>query len=368
MNKWVIAAVVAVIFGFIYLSKAILLPFMLGFAIAYFLDPLADKLEARKVPRGLAAALVLLLFFLLMSGVLFAFWPIIKAQLAAVATKLPQTLASFGPKLDSLMASLSERFGITFSSSEGMLSAAAEKGLSALNSSLSNLVMNGLAVLNLLMLLLISPVVAFYLLRDWDLLVARVNGLLPPSSASDVRQIMTDIDKVLAGFVRGQIMVAFFMGVLYAIGWSLVGLNFSVLLGVLAGVLAFIPVVGAVFAALLACIVAIGQFGLDPSAIGLTLLVYLVVQVVEGAYLTPKLVGDKVGLHAVWVLFAIFAGSEAMGFLGVLIAVPFAAAVAVLVRYWVKRYENHYELGVEALVEASETLEQASEARKKTED
>lgn len=350
MNRYTILGLLIVTGLIIYISKAVLLPFMMGLAIAYFLDPVADILEERKVPRGIAAALVLLLFFLIITGVLFAFWPIIKAQLSQVSTKIPETIATLGPWIDELIKSLNEKFGMELSdNTDGMVASAADKALSTLNQTVSSLLRSGMAVLNLLMLLLISPVVAFYLLRDWDLIVAQVNRLLPPAYASDIRQIMTNVDRVLAGFVRGQMLVAMCMGVMYAIGWSLIGLNFAILLGVLAGVLALIPFVGAVFAAILACLVAIGQYGFIPGEIGMVLLVYAVVQAVEGAVLTPKLVGDKVGLHPVWVLFAIFAGGEAMGFLGVLISVPVAAALAVLVRYWVTVYETHYEIGSEEM-------------------
>lgn len=348
MNRWVIFGAIATVSILIYMTKAVLLPFLAGLAIAYFLDPVADKLEEKNIPRGAAAGLVLLLFFTVISGIMVAFWPIIKAQLAAVSTKLPQTLASLGPWINELATSLSEKFGFAINgNAESMIASAADKALNSLNAAVGSILRNGIAVFNLLMLVLISPVVAFYLLRDWDLIVARINGLLPPKAATDIRAISTDIDRALAGFVRGQMIVAFIMGILYAVGWSIVGLNFSVVLGVLAGVLAFIPFVGAVFAAILATIIAVGQFGFDGGAIGMVLLVYGVVQLVEGAFLTPKLVGDKVGLHPVWVLFAIFAGSEVMGFVGVLIAVPFAAAVAVLARYWVSRYEDHYDLSVE---------------------
>ncbi|WND02178.1 AI-2E family transporter [Temperatibacter marinus] len=359
MNKWVLAGICIFISMIVYVSKAVLLPFLAGLAIAYFLDPLADKLEERKLPRGGAAAIVLLVFFLALGGVVFAFWPIIKAQLASVSTILPKTISSLGPWFDELTKSLHTNFGIDINqNAESVIASAADKALGSLNQAISSILRNGAAVLNLLMLLLISPVVAFYLLRDWDLIVARVNGLLPPKKAADIRSIMINIDKALAGFVRGQMIVAMIMGVLYAVGWSLAGLNFSVLLGVLAGVLAFIPFVGAIFAALLATLVAVGQFGFDGGAIGLVLLVYAVVQIVEGAFLTPKLVGDKVGLHPVWVLFAIFAGSEAMGFVGVLISVPFAAAIAVLARFWIKEYETHYDLGTQAPVESTTTSNQ----------
>ena len=149
---------------------------------------------------------------------------------------------------------------------------------------------------------------------------------------------------MLAGFVRGQLLVSTTMGVMYGAGWSLVGLDFGIVLGVLAGVLSFIPFVGALLAAAVAVAIAIGQWGFDPYHVGMVAGVFVVVQTIESGFLTPRLVGERVGLHPVWVLFAVMAGGEIMGFLGVLIAVPAAAAIAVLVRFSIDQYLEHYEI------------------------
>jgi predicted PurR-regulated permease PerM len=345
MNKWTWIASILVVGLFVYLTRGVMLPFMVGLAIAYFLDPVTDILEAKKVPRGAAAALVLVSFFALIIGVVLAFWPIVQSQIGSVAETLPKTIANLRPWLNDTLASLSSRFHVDLGGDvDGFLAGFSDEILGKAKDGAAGILKGSLALFNILTLMLISPVVAFYLLRDWDLLVAKVDSWLPPNSANIVREQFKKIDTVLAGFVRGQLLVSTTMGVMYGIGWSLAGLEFGVVLGVLAGVMSFVPFVGALFAALVAIAIAIGQWGFDPAQIGLVALVFLVVQIVEGAFLTPRLVGERVGLHPVWVLFAVFAGGEVMGFLGVLIAVPAAAAIAVLVRYWIERYLEHYEI------------------------
>lgn len=354
MNRWVWIGGVLIASLLFYLTRGVLLPFLSGLAIAYFLDPVADRFETWKVPRSIASAIVITLFFTLIVGVVLAFWPILQAQLFAVSEQLPKTLANFRPWLNQLLATLMDDYGFDLGSDvESLLATFSDGLLSQTKAAAAGALKGGLAFFNLLTLLLISPVVAFYLLRDWDLLVAKVDSWLPSSGGDVMREQMKKIDEVLAGFVRGQLLVSTTMGVLYGIGWSVAGLNFSVILGVLAGVMSFVPFVGALFAALVAIAMAIGQWGFDPMQVGAVAAVFFIVQTVEGAFLTPRLIGERVGLHPVWVLFAVFAGGEIMGFVGVLIAVPAAAAIAVLVRYWIDRYLEHYQ--IPAIVVPSET-------------
>lgn len=360
MNRWVwIGSILAASLLF-YLTRGVLLPFLAGLAIAYFLDPVADRFETWKVPRGIASAIVITLFFTLIVGVILAFWPILQTQLVAVSEQLPKTLANFRPWLNQFLATLMDDYGVNLGSDvDSLLSTFSDGLLSQVRAAATGALKGGLAFFNLLTLLLISPVVAFYLLRDWDLLVAKVDSWLPSSGGDVVREQMKKIDEVLAGFVRGQLLVSTTMGVLYGIGWSAAGLNFGIILGVLAGVMSFVPFVGALFAALVAIAMAIGQWGFDPMQVGAVAGVFFIVQTIESAFLTPRLVGERVGLHPVWVLFAVFAGGEVMGFVGVLIAVPAAAAIAVLVRYWIERYLEHYQLPkVAAVAEASVDVEE----------
>lgn len=344
---WIVSLLVTALF--FYLTRGILLPFLMGLAIAYLLDPVADILEERKVPRGIAAAIVITLFFLTIVAVILAFWPILQSQIAAVAETLPKTLASFRPWVNETMASLVEEYGINIGSDvDSLLGTFSDGLLGQLKGAVTTALRSGLALFNVFTLILISPVVAFYLLRDWDLLVAKVDSWLPSDGGDIVRTQIKKVDEVLAGFVRGQLLVSTVMGIMYALGWSLTGLQFGLVLGVLAGVMSFVPFVGALIAAVVAVAMAIGQWGFDPTQIALVAGVFLIVQTVESAFLTPRLVGERVGLHPVWVLFAVFAGGEVMGFVGVLIAVPAAAAIAVGVRYWIDRYLDHYQSGTAA--------------------
>ncbi|WP_374763971.1 AI-2E family transporter [Yunchengibacter salinarum] len=342
---WVWGIVALVLLVFIYVTRAVLLPFIAGLAVAYLLDPLTDRLEARGVPRGGAAGLVIAFFFLLLTGLVLAFWPILEGQLAAVSRTLPETLAGLRHWLDGVLAALSEQTGMAVTQNvESLLQEFSSTLLERVRGALGSLLQSGFAIFNLLTLLLITPVVAFYLLRDWDRLVARLNGWLPPRHAHTLRRLASNMDMVLSGFVRGQILVSLIMGVLYGVGWTLVGLEFGAVLGLLAGIMAFVPFVGALFAALIAVAMAFGQWGMDPMNLALVIGVYVVVQALEGSVLTPRLVGSRVGLHPVWVLFAVFAGGEVMGFVGVLVAVPVAAAIAVLVRHAIDRYLDHLNI------------------------
>ncbi|MBL4639367.1 MAG: AI-2E family transporter [Kordiimonadaceae bacterium] len=345
MNKRIWLASLFVVIVFVYLTRGILLPFIAGLAAAYFLDPAADMLEKRKVPRGAAAAIVIALFVALAVGVILAFWPILQSQIGSVSEKLPKILAGIRPWLNEILATLSDKFGVGIESDvEGMLATFSDELLAKAKDAAGGVLRSSLALFNILTLLLISPVVAFYLLRDWGLLVAKVNSWLPPENAGVIRTLSSQIDTVLAGFVRGQLLVSTTMGVMYGAGWSLVGLDFGIVLGVLAGVPSFIPFVGALLAAAVAVAIAIGQWGFDPYHVGMVAGVFVVVQTIESGFLTPRLVGERVGLHPVWVLFAVMAGGEIMGFLGVLIAVPAAAAIAVLVRFSIDQYLEHYEI------------------------
>lgn len=344
MNRWFWIACIVIVSLFFYLTKGILLPFLAGLAVAYFLDPVADWLEARNVPRGAAAALVIVLFFLALVGIVVALFPIFSGQFVALAETLPQTVANLRPWFNEQVAWLNDSFGINLASDlDGILTGVSDTILEQARSFAAGAVRGGLALFSVLSLVLISPVVAFYLLRDWDLIVEKVDGWLPTANAGVVREQMRKIDEVLAGFVRGQLLVSTAMGAMYGIGWTFVGLDFGLVLGVLAGIMSIVPFAGALFAAIVAIAVAIGQWGFDVTQVALVGGVFLVVQTIESAFLTPRLMGERVGLHPVWVLFAVFAGGEVMGFVGVLIAVPAAAAIAVLVRFVIDKYLEHYQ-------------------------
>ncbi|MCH8685299.1 AI-2E family transporter [Pedomonas mirosovicensis] len=329
---WVLLGVALLLAFFVSIS-GILLPFVVGLAVAYLLDPVADRMETWKLPRWLATSIAILLFFGLMIGVFIAIAPMLRDQVVGFLNALPGYVAKVRPLILGLIneAGGTERAQTIVEQSSGKL-------MEWIGAHVGQLLASGIAFFNVLTLILISPVVAFYLLRDWDIIVARGKTLLPRQHLATIETLLHDMDYALSGFVRGQFLVCMALAVLYAFGWTLLGLNYALVLGLIAGLLAFVPLAGPFFASALALLVALGQFGTDWLKVGLVYVVFVIVQGIEGSILTPNLIGNRVGLHPVWVIFAIFAGGELMGVLGIFLAVPVAAVVAVLSRWLIQRY------------------------------
>lgn len=324
---------------FFYLVKGILLPFVVGLGVAYFLDPAADKLEKWGFSRTLATAVITLLFFALGISALVALIPVLYHQLSGLAAEIPGYVHAvqdiYMPKLDAWLATLGQ---------DGFAAGDTLGGFSDSIAKLSGGVLTGLlkswtTIFSLASLVVLTPVVAFYLLRDWDQLVSKIDDLLPRDYAETIREQAREIDRTLASFVRGQLNVCALLGLLYAVGLSLAGLKFAVLIGVLAGLLVIIPYVGTVVSASLSLGIAYMQFESlgDVAVVGM---IFVAGQMLEGYFLTPKLVGSRVGLHPVWVIFGMLAGGAMFGFVGVLLAVPVSAVIGVLVRYAMQRYKT----------------------------
>jgi len=323
-----------------WLTRGILLPFVVGFAVGYLLDPLTDRLEARGVPRGLSAGIIVALFLVLGIGGFIALWPFLERQFAGLIGVLPDVLSHVAGRIESGLEHLHDELGQHGMETDlkAQIAAFLQERLSHPGDILTSLFSQGMALFGFLSLLLISPVVAFFMLRDYDRLVTRLDGLLPPKYAPEIRATMRDIDRAMAGFVRGQLSVMAVMAVLYAGGWTLVGLEYGIALGLLAGLLAIIPFFGMVFAVAIAIGVGVLQ-GMDMPSLLAVAGVWGVVQVLDGV-ITPRLVGGHIGLHPLWILFAAFAGGEIAGFTGVLLAVPAAAVIAVLVRRAIRHAET----------------------------
>ncbi len=337
LRFWSLAVIAVCVL--LYLFREMLLPFVAGMAIAYFLDPATDKLESWKFPRGLAAATLIIVFLgLLVTGtVLLA--PALKDQLVGFLERLP-TYVDRGwsvavPLIQQVMAAVP---GDGTADVAQLAAGSADYVIAWLGGMARGLVEGAGAFFNVLALLMITPVVAFYLLRDWDRMVGKVTEWLPRRHAGTIREQIGLIDNALAGFVRGQAMVCVTLGTLYAVGWSLVGLEFALVVGLITGLMAFIPYAGAFLGFLIALGLGFGQFWPEVTPIALIAVVFGVIQTLDGTFITPRLMGRSVGLHPVWILFALFAGGTLMGFVGVLIAVPTAAALGVLARFAVSRY------------------------------
>lgn len=341
---WTAAALGLVVF--LYLFKAILLPFIMGMAVAYFLDPVADWFERRGAGRAVATTLVLALFFLAGIAVLLVAAPIVQNQLVGVFQRLPALIDTLRtellPALDRLSAKLDPK---DLERAESAVKSLSEGSVQWILSLVSGIVTSGLALFNLLGLIVITPVVSWYLLRDWDVLVARVDSWLPRAHAEVIREQVRKIDRTLAGFVRGQATVCLILGTGYAVALELVGLEYGLVVGLFAGLISFIPYVGSITGLILSAGLAYVQADFSPLLLGVVV-IFFAGQAIEGNYLTPKLVGDRVGLHAVWVMFALLAGGAVFGFVGVMIAVPVAAVIGVLSRFLLDRYlDSHYYTG-----------------------
>ena len=314
----------------------ILLPFVLGFTLAYFLDPLADRLERVGLPRIVATNLITLAFgFTVLAGLVFGL-PALAAELGGMVERIPV----YTERLEDWMAG-----NAILRDYPDAVSAGIKAVRDGVRGFAGDILLTGLSVLNVLALVIITPVVAVYMLNDWDRMVDQLDRLLPKSQAPQVRLLATQIDEILAGFVRGQITVCFLLAVFYATSLSVVGLDAGIIVGVTAGLTSFIPYVGAVFGVALGLAMGLGQFGADYIMLAQTAGVFVLGQFLEGNVLTPRFVGDRVRLHPVWIIFALLAMGNLFGFIGLLLAIPVAAAAGVLVRYAINIYMRKFVEG-----------------------
>lgn len=324
---------------FLVVFSSVLLPFVAGMALAYFLDPVADRLEKLGLSRLTATILILLLFLMILVVGLMIIIPILATQLVDFIAKLPDYIS----QLQALMANensqwLKRYIGIDSSTIQENLSALLQQGAGFLSTLLQSLWNSGKSLIDIAGLFIVTPVVAFYMLLDWDRMVDRIDSWVPRKQLYTVRGIARDMDAAVAGFVRGQGTLCLILGTYYAIGLTLTGLNFGLLIGFFAGLISFIPYIGSFVGLALAIGVALVQFWPDWIMIVAVAGVFFLGQFVEGNILQPKLVGSSVGLHPVWLMFALFAFGSLFGFTGMLVAVPAAAAVGVLVRFALNRY------------------------------
>jgi predicted PurR-regulated permease PerM len=324
----------------LYVLRDMLLPFVAGLALAYLLDPLADRFQRLGLGRLGATILILVLFVLFFVLALVLIVPLIAHQLAAFVDKLPGYVGRLQALLAQQGAPLIERLGgpEVLADIEKSLGNIVAQGAAWVGAFLRSLWSGGQAILGIFSLLVVTPVVAFYLLVDWDRMVRTVDGWLPPRHRDTIRRLAREIDDAMAGFVRGQSLVCLILGTFYAVALMLIGLNFGALIGIISGFLTFIPYVGSLTGFVLSVGVALVQFWPDWTMILATVAIFVFGQFVEGNFLSPKLVGASVGLHPVWLMFALLAFGSLFGFVGLLLAVPLAAAAGVLARFALQRY------------------------------
>jgi predicted PurR-regulated permease PerM len=329
----------AAFIAFLMLFSSVLLPFIAGMALAYFLDPVADRLERIGLSRLMATILILVSFVVVFVLSLMIIIPVLVSQLNDFIERVPgyvtqlQTFiatsnASWLPDwVDGQMGTIRENFSRYLG-----------EGVGFIGTLLEQIWNSGKALLDIASLLVITPVVAFYLLLDWDHMIEKVDSWVPRHQLGTVRQLATELDNTIAGFVRGQGSLCLILGIFYAVALSAAGLNFGLLIGFFTGMISFIPYVGSTVGLLLSLGVALVQFWPDFIWVGVIAAIFFLGQFIEGNILQPKLVGKSVGLHPVWLMFALFAFGALFGFVGVLVAVPAAAAIGVLVRFAISRY------------------------------
>ena len=334
LKYWgIAAAVLAVMLWFL---GDVLLPFVLGSAIAYFLDPLADRLERAGLSRAGATATITVAAILIFVVLALAVVPALVKQTTQLIDTAPQLFRN-------LQTFLSTHFPEQMTEGNPVRETLASLGdtVKERGGELVNTVLTSAAsVINILMLFVIVPVVAVYMLLDWDNMVARVDDLLPRDHAPVIRHLARGIDDTLAGFIRGMGSVCLILGAYYALALWLVGLNFGLVVGVIAGMLTFIPYVGAIVGGALAIGLALFQFWGDWVWIAAVAGIFFFGQFLEGNFLPPKLVGESVGLHPVWLILALSVFGSIFGFIGMLVAVPVAAAIGVVMRFVVDQYKE----------------------------
>lgn len=334
---WMGAALVLVLL--IGLLKEILLPFVAGMVIAYFLNPLAAALERMGMSRVIASVLILLVAIVAFIAVLIFVVPLLAAQAQQLAIALPDEMERLKGLVD---AWARERLGPRYPAFETSLTQALE-GLSQNWAGIAGWVASSLwdqsrTVVNFVSLILVTPLVVFYMLLDWDPMLEKINGWLPRAHAPAIRQLASDVNDAVSAFIRGQGTVCMILGAFYAAGLTAVGLKYGLLIGIMTGVLTFIPFVGWALGTITATTLAVIQFWPDAVPVAMVVGVFLAGQAFDAGFLSPNIVGSKIGLHPVWLIFALFVFSYLFGFVGVLVAVPVAAAIGVLVRFALKVY------------------------------
>lgn len=338
-NKWLTLTFFITFGGLIYLLAPVLLPFAISAALAYLGDPLVDRLEVVHIKkwqmgRSTAVSLVFIVFLLIFISVLLIIIPGIESQITLFIRKLPVYLHWIN---NEFLPLINQRFNTSIvpldsQSIVQVIKSHWQQAGGVLTTILNSVSHSGNVILQWMMDLVLIPVITFYLLRDWDILVEKTHALFPRRIAPVIGKLANESNQVLGAFIRGQFYVMIALGVIYSFGLWLVGLELALLIGMMAGLVSFVPYLGSIIGILAACLAALLQFQ-DVVYLAPVALVFLIGQTLEGIFLTPWLVGDRIGLHPVAVIFAVLAGGQLFGFLGILLALPMASVIMVLIRH-----------------------------------
>lgn len=334
------AAAFAIFLLFVFVFKSVLLPFVLGWAVAYLLEPVVSRLGRYRIGRSLAALLILGLFLLVLLALLSVLLPLIYRQSLEFAQDLPgyidHLVLLFEPFSQKAFSVLGQS---PTTDLKALLTQNAGSAAGIASSVLIGLASGGQALFGFISVLVLMPIVAYFMMKEWPHITAWMEDLLPLDSKNTILDLLRQINLKIAGFIRGQLSVAFILGFAYAIALSLAGLKYGFLIGLFAGALSIIPMVGSTVGLLISVSVAWFQAG-DLMYVGIIAAIFLVGQLIEGNILSPKLVGDSVGMHPLWVFFALMAGGALFGILGMLLAVPVAAVAGVLLVFVIGRYKK----------------------------
>lgn len=330
---WVIGGILAAFV--IWLLEPVLLPFVAGLGVAYVLDPPVSRLERMGVGRTTSTIMVMVVFTALLAITIALLVPIMAEQVQSLANKLDRAASDLYDLVKPYIQELMRSTDAPASGSKAVESA--PQAVSWMGAILAGFWSGGLAVINVLSLVFITPIVAFYMMRDWPKIMTTIDSWLPRDHAPLIRQQLREIDKRMSGFLRGQAMVCLFLGVFYAAGLTLAGLNYGLLVGFLTGIASVVPYLGMLVGMAIGVGIAIFQFG-DWLMVAIVLGIFILGQFLEGNFVSPILVGDQVGLHPVWVILAVLAGGALYGFLGVMLAIPAAAVIGVVTRFSLDRY------------------------------
>jgi len=326
----------------LWVFRSILLPFVVGMAMAYLLNPMVNFLQRLRIPRSLASALVLVLVIAVITGLVLMLVPLVSTQVAGLVLKLPVYIGDLQRLVQELAPQLDEWLGPERAAQfEGSLRDMIGTGIEWVGSLAAQLAQSGFGVLNTLVVLFITPVVAFYLLLDWDGMVKRVDTLLPRQHRDEIHGVLGQIDRAMAGWLRGQGSVIVVLCIYYCTALYLVGLDFGLAIGLIGGILSFVPYVGFLIGFALSMTVAVVQFWPEMWVrLIIVFGVYIIGQFLEGNILVPNLVGQSININPVWLMFSLFAFGLLFGFVGVLLAVPLTAIAGVLIRYALHKYQE----------------------------
>ncbi len=334
---WLLIATLAILFlGSI---SSVMLPFAAGMLIAYLLDPLVDRMEKFGLARGYSTAITSVMFYLIIFGSFAALFPLLYDQLVNLWRLLPDYIVTVKDKYLPMAYGIIDNFSAEQAdNARASLKQATDGIFKNLTSFLIGIWSSSMSFVNVMGLIIITPIVSFYLLRDWDVMKSRISSLSPRYAVNDLKYVASECDKVISGYLRGQIYICLILATFYAISLTLAGLQFGLIIGIMTGLMAFIPYIGVFIGMAVGITVALFQFD-ELMRTAIIIAIFAFGQFVEGNFITPKIMSNSIGLHPVWIMFALLAGGALLGFFGILIAVPFAAVIGVVIKYLVEKYK-----------------------------